>query len=110
MKTEGQIRAVAFQEGDVWVIHGVEFDVVAQAKDLMDAPAAFLKSLISTMLINQRLGRNGLEKISAAPERYLEMFENATVELKPLGPMPTTELKRPNIDLRGYRPQQAAAN
>ena len=99
----GQIRAVAFKEGDIWVVQGIEYDVVAQTTDPFDAPIAFLKTLVSTMLINQSLGRKGLEKIKPAPERFLAMFENARTELRPVGPLPVeSEIPRPDIDLRAY--------
>jgi hypothetical protein len=104
MGTEGQVRAVAFKEGDVWVVHGVEYDIVTQTKDLLDAPSAFLKTLISTMVANQRLGRKGLEAVTAAPEKFRRMFESATMELTPTGPLPVKEeISRPNISLRAYR-------
>lgn len=95
-----QIRAVAFQEGDTWVVQGIEYDVVAQTKNLAEAPVVFLKSLISTLLINQKLGRIGLEGIKPAPERFAEMFENADTELRPVRTPVESPLPRPEIDLR----------
>jgi hypothetical protein len=105
MPRKPQLRAVAFKEGDVWVVHGLEYDIVAQTKDPLDAPLAFLKTLLSTMLTNRRLGRDYLANVRAAPDRFREMFENATVELTPTGPMPAVEddLPRPNISLRAFR-------
>lgn len=105
MARGGEIRAVAFREGDIWVIQGIDYDVVAQTNDPLDAPVAFLKTLISTILVNQHLGRKGMEKIKPAPDRFREMFERATVELTPTGPLPsgTEKIKRPNISLRAYR-------
>jgi hypothetical protein len=109
MRTEGQLRAVAFQEGDVWVVHGVEYDLVAQTKELLDVPTAFLQTVTNTILINRRMGRNGLEAIQAAPLKYLEMFESAEMELTPRGPLPVRdEVSRPDISLRAYRHQEVA--
>jgi len=103
-----QIRAVAFQEGDIWVVQGVDFDVVAQAKELMDAPIAFLRTVVSTFAVNQKLGRDADCCMRAAPVRFLEMFESADMELRPLGPLPTDpQIPRPDIAMRGYRRDHA---
>ncbi len=109
MARPNRIRAVAFKEGDVWVIQGIDYDVVAQTKDPLDAPVAFLQTLISTMLINKRLGRTGLDKIQPAPDRFRKMFDRATVELSPAGPLPIEDqMPRPDIKLRAYREHHAA--
>ncbi|HEY5072060.1 MAG TPA: hypothetical protein VII63_08515 [Caulobacteraceae bacterium] len=110
MAKRDQVRAVAFKEGDVWVVHGVEYDVVAQTADIFDAPRAFLKTLRSTMLINQKLGRPPLSCLKAAPEKYREMFDGAEMELHPVHPPFPKEagIPRPDIRLRGVREFQAA--
>lgn len=103
-----QIRAVAFREGDVWVVQGVEYDIVAQTEDPADAPEAFARAVISTILVNRKLGRDGLEKINAAPDRFREMFEQAHTELRRIdGVEPPEDIEPPDLDLRLYR-QEAA--
>jgi len=98
---KSQIRAVAFQEGDTWVVQGVDHDVVAQTKDLLEAPLVFLRSLISTLHINKKLGRKGLEGIKPAPAKFAALFDNATTELTPVGPLPVeSSIPRPDIKLR----------
>jgi hypothetical protein len=99
-----QLRAVAFPEGDIWVVQGVEYDVVAQANDLTDAPGAFLRQFVSTLMAYQHLGEGGVDMIPPAPDRFREMFETAVssaeVRLTSVareGPMPSTE-----IELRAY--------
>jgi len=102
------IRAVAFREGDVWVVHGVEYDIVAQAKDPLDAPEAFIRTLLSTLMINRRLGRSGFERLNSAPSKYRDMFERANRQIKSLEqPQVLDDLPRPRLDLRVYR-QEAA--
>ncbi|HXQ12157.1 MAG TPA: hypothetical protein VN805_14270 [Caulobacteraceae bacterium] len=109
MGTEGQLRAVAFKEGDVWVIHGIEYDLVAQTKSLIHAPVAFLETVINTILINQRQGRKALENIKPAPLKYQAMFDQAEVELTPTGAkLREYKIRRPDIKLRAYEPEQAA--
>ena len=105
---DGEMRAVAFKEGDVWVIQGIEYDVVAQTADIFQAPIAFLKILVSTMLINQKLGRGLLSGLKPAPERFRAMYDEATMELNPIGPMPVqSSFPRPNVAMRGYSKQAA---
>lgn len=100
-----QIRAVAFQEGDAWVVQGIEYDVVAQASNLDDAPAAFLKTLVSTILINRKLKRSDWEGIRPAPVKFRRMFEQARVELNLLNPPYVAD--RPDVSLRAYRERAA---
>ena len=104
MRNEGQLRAVAFKEGDVWVVHGIEYDIVTQTKDPLDAPRAFLKTLLSTMLAYKKRGRNAFEVIKPAPAKYEEMWEQADVILSPAGPDQIEDnLPRPDITLKAYR-------
>lgn len=101
-----QVRAVAFQEGDVWVVQGVEYDVVAQTRDPLDAPAAFLRALCSTLMINMKLGRSGFDRLKAAPTRFSEMFENASqLELRAINEVVASveSLPKPDLNLRLYR-------
>jgi hypothetical protein len=104
----GQLRAVAFKEGDVWVVQGIEYDVVAQTDDLFEVPAAFLKALISTILVNRKLGRADFDRLKPAPKKFERMFEEAQLELNPTGPIEIGEpVSRPEINLRGYQAHAA---
>jgi hypothetical protein len=76
------INAVAFKEGDSYVIQGIEFDIVAHADDVMAVPDAFGRAVAENILIARHLGRQPLEGIGPAPERFRKLFESAPVEVR----------------------------
>ena len=82
-----RINAVAFKEGDAWVVQGIEYDIVAHAYDVTKLPQAFLRAVVENMIITQHLGRAPFEGIKAAPERFRSMFEEAETEMRPLKKM-----------------------
>lgn len=97
------IRAVAFRQGDVWVIQGVDYDIVAQTKDPLDAPGAFLRAVIATAAVNAEHGRMGLDSIQAAPARFREMFQQARKAVRDLNAPPALDqMPPPQVDLRVY--------
>jgi hypothetical protein len=77
------ISAVAFKEGDAWVIQGIEHDIVAHTYDVHKVPEAFTRALLENVAITEHLGRKPLEGIKPAPEKYRKMFEDAALELRP---------------------------
>lgn len=98
------IRAVAFQEGGVWIVQGVEYDIVAQTDDPLEAPTAFLRAVVDTAMINARHGRRGLDQIKAAPPRFRTMFEQANKTLADINePADLDDMSPPRVDLRVYR-------
>jgi hypothetical protein len=81
------INAIAFKEGDAWVIQGIEYDIVAHAYDVTKLPHAFMRAVVENMSITQHLGRAPFEGIKPAPERFRSMFEEAETEMRPLKKM-----------------------
>ena len=79
---EIHIRAVAFQEGGVWVVQGIEYDIAAHASDPAKVPAAFAKALLHNAAIAKHLGREPFDGIKPAPRRYREMFERSLTEVR----------------------------
>lgn len=82
------ISAVAFPEDGVWVVQGIEFDICTHAKSPADLPAAFARAIVENACINQHLGREGLEGIKPAPDRFREMFDHAHAEIAAVGDLP----------------------
>lgn len=83
---ETQIRAIAFREGDVWVIQGLEFDIAAHADDPARAPLAFMRAVVENACIAKSLGRDFLAGIKPAPRHFFEMFEKARTTLEAVDP------------------------
>lgn len=81
MTSETVIRAVAFQEGDAWVVQGIEYDIAAHAWEPADLPAAFMRAVVDTVMITESLGRRALEGIKPAPDRFREMFDSARAQV-----------------------------
>jgi hypothetical protein len=79
---ETQIRAIAFREGDAWVIQGLEYDIAAHADDPAKAPLAFMRAVVENACICQALGRDFLNGIKPAPRHFFEMFERAHTTLQ----------------------------
>ena len=82
-----QINAVAFQEGDAWVIQGIEYDIVAHAHDVKALPDAFTRAVIENICITEHLGREPLQGIKPAPDRFRELYERAEVEVRSTHPL-----------------------
>ncbi|MES1197370.1 MAG: hypothetical protein ABUL55_01985 [Pseudomonadota bacterium] len=95
------INAIAFQQGDVWIIQGVELDIVARATNVADAPQAFLRAILQNAIISEELGKRPLEGIKPAPERFRRMFEEAKTALSPVdeATLPSLPIDRVKIRL-----------
>jgi len=83
MDARHSINAVAFKEGDVWVVQGIEYDIVAHAHDVTALPQAFMRAVVENMLITKQLGRRPFEGLKPAPERYRLLYEDAEIEMRP---------------------------
>jgi hypothetical protein len=78
-----QINAIAFKEGDAWVVQGIEYDIVAHAYDVAKLPYAFARAVLENIVITEHLGRSFLDGIKPAPEHFREMYEHAETEMRP---------------------------
>ncbi len=76
------INAVAYQEGEVWIIQGIEYDIVAFASDISKLTSAFAKAVVENACITEHLGRFPLAGIKPAPEHFKRMFEVSETELR----------------------------
>lgn len=92
MKNAISINAIAYKEGDAWIAQGIEYDIVAQASDVISLPDAFTRAVLENICITEHLGRKPLEGIKCAPSRFHEMFEAATVEVRSTNQRGSTEV------------------
>jgi len=77
-----KINAIAFKEGDAWVIQGIEYDIVAHTDDVTTLPQAFMRAVMENMIVTEHLGRKPLEGIKPAPERFRTLYDDAEVEMR----------------------------
>jgi hypothetical protein len=78
-----KVNVVAYEVDGVWFAQCVEFDISAWAHRVDELPDAFLKELSATCAVNRHLGRQGLEGIPAAPDRFRQMWAEAAYDLTP---------------------------
>ncbi|KAF0177620.1 MAG: hypothetical protein IV086_10475 [Hyphomonadaceae bacterium] len=100
MKVEALLSAIAFKEGDAWIIQGIEHDICAHAWDPADVPEAFVRAVVESMCIAEHLGKQGLESIKPAPERFREMFRLARTKVVPVDDETTARLPVRGLDIR----------
>jgi hypothetical protein len=94
------IRAVAFKEGGVWVVQGIEYDICAHAKDPAGVPNAFQRAVAENICITQHLGRKPLQGIKPAPEHFREMFERAEARVSAVRKPAHSQLPVTEMDIR----------
>jgi hypothetical protein len=80
-----EVNVVVFEDGDLWVAQGIEFDIAARADKASKLPRAFERALVANLATNHALGRDALDKIPPAPQRYRELFDKAQFDLKNRG-------------------------
>jgi hypothetical protein len=94
------INAVAFPEGEVWVVQGVEYDICTHARNAAGVPAAFVRAVVENACITEHLGRKPLEGIKPAPERFKAMFNDAVTQLRPVKAIDVPNLPIVAMDIR----------
>lgn len=77
-----ELNVVIFEDGDLWVAQGIEFDIAARADKPSNLPRAFERALVANLATAHTLGHVALTGIPAAPQRYRELFEQAHFDLK----------------------------
>ena len=94
------INAVAFPEGDVWVVQGIEYDICARAADPASVPFAFIKAVAENVCICEHLGRKPLEGIKPAPDQFRAMFEAAAAKVSVVSDVGLPKLPVSEMDIR----------
>lgn len=93
------INAIAFKEGDVWVVQGIEYDITTHVYDVSEVPDAFMKAVFENACITLQLGRKPLEGIKPAPLKYKAMYESASTTMGTVK-KPEGAIMSPEIDIR----------
>ena len=77
------MNAVAFQDGEVWVVQGIQYNLVAMARSVQDIPKAFLNAMVERIAVADHLGLDPFLGVGPAPVRFHKMFEDSVTEIKP---------------------------
>jgi hypothetical protein len=97
-----KIDVVAYKDhDDNWIAQGIQYDIVAHARSPGGLREAFTRQLAANLALNTHLGRQKLEGIPPAPNRFKVWFDEAREKLTPLTPSPTPSRSiREEIDIR----------
>ena len=85
------MNAVAFNEGNVWIVQGIEYNLAAVARSVQDIPKAFANLLIERLHVAEHLGVQPFQGIAPAPQRFHQMFDEAMTEMKQTRPVGQTQ-------------------
>lgn len=73
-----EIDVIAFKTSDgTWIAQGVQYDIIARAPSAAALEGAFRRQIYANMELNKKFGRNGLEGIPPAPEKFKRLFNEA---------------------------------
>lgn len=75
--TKKSVRVVAFQEGDTWVAHCVEYDICAQGFDLAQVRRRMEVALELECEITMKETGEAFKGIGPAPDIYGAMFDSS---------------------------------
>jgi hypothetical protein len=97
---EARISAVAFQEGDIWIVQGVEYDILARAKEPADLPEAFMRAVAKNFCVASHVTGDPLKGIGPAPKRFREMFDRARARVESVETPSPIDGFKPEVDIR----------
>lgn len=86
------VSAVVYEEDGIWIIQGIDHDIVATAKNQEEITKSFAKAIIANLEINRQLGREGLSGIPEAPAKFKEVFERSKFGLLPQASFETNDI------------------
>jgi hypothetical protein len=96
-----KIDVVAFMDRDGnWIAQGIQYDIAARAPSPLGLREAFQRQLLANLALNARLGREGLDGVPPAPDRFRALFEAAKEQLISVSPPAASRRGREEIDMR----------
>jgi hypothetical protein len=97
-----RIRMVVFQEGQWWIIHGLDFDFATAVRRLEDVPGEIQRWITGMFAASHELGIQPFHGYSPAPRRFWKMYEQAEPWTEPLPPIEFPQVlgSAPVVDTR----------
>jgi hypothetical protein len=71
------IRAVVFQEGDWWIVQGLDYDFATATRRLEEVPGEIRRWLTVLFAASKKMGVEPFHGYSEAPRRFWRMYEQA---------------------------------
>ena len=75
MSDKIKFHVIAYQEADVRLAQGVEYDILARADSFDLLPTAFSEAVAKTVAIGAPFDREPLEGIKPAPAKFKAMLD-----------------------------------
>ncbi len=72
-----KFHVVAYQEADVWLAQGVEYDILARAASFDLLPQAFSDAVAKTIAIGAEFDQVPLAGIKPAPAKFKVMLDSS---------------------------------
>lgn len=90
MSDKIKFHVIAYQEADVWLAQGVEYDILARADSFDLLPTAFSEAVAKTVAIGAAFGaafdREPLDGIKPAPAKFKAMLD-ASILVQAMDPV-----------------------
>lgn len=77
MNANLSVSVLLFQEENVWVAQGLEYDIAAHGNSLVDAKEAFAKTFAGQVAVDLHHGDALLSGFGPAPKEYWDKFKLA---------------------------------
>jgi hypothetical protein len=77
------VRAIAFQEGDIWCAQCLEYDIAVQASDIPNLREALEQALVDQIQISLDLGIEPFSNTPRAPQAFHQFYESAVRDNSP---------------------------
>lgn len=86
MSDKIKFHVIAYQEADVWLAQGVEYDILARADSFDLLPKAFSEAVAKTVAIGAAFDREPLEGIKPAPAKFKATLD-ASIPVQAMDPV-----------------------
>lgn len=82
-KKKLRIRAVILEDGDLWAVQGLDYDIAAQGDSVHEAMQSFQRVVIAQVLLDLEKKRIPFADIPKAPDEFWEMFDEGVLVSDP---------------------------
>ncbi|OYU52401.1 MAG: hypothetical protein CFE27_06710 [Alphaproteobacteria bacterium PA1] len=74
-----KFHVIAYQEAEVWLAQGVEYDILARAESFDLLPKAFSEAIAKTIAISAEFDLAPLTGIKPAPAKFKAMLDASNI-------------------------------
>ena len=78
------VQVLFMRQGKYWVAQGLEYDLAAQGRTKKETKRAFERTFTGRLILDRRRGRQPLEGLHPAPQKFWDIFAVITRSKKVL--------------------------